>query len=542
MKSFFLTIGNKLSKCPISESENIKNKKINDLEFYYDKNQNIYIEESTDVLKIFVLSKIGNQSSSDGDSYMNDIDNNLSNQVYCIITYNKISKTLLIQNNCVGVKPIFFCTMGECAYVSDDIYEIARAMSLSNKNRTLDLEAIYSMLAYGYLFEDKTLIKGVRKLPAGCYGKLVDKIWTVERYYTPPKKIAQISTEEAESQLDHLFRQAVRKEYGFSESHDDGYCATLSGGLDSRINIFVARDMGYKDFKTITFTQSGSLDDIISREIARKMEIDQQVVYLDNGESLSDFDNILEYNFGLVSIMGACHANYAFKSKNKYGKGLIHTGQLGDAIFGTYSFKSKNMILKDTGAGGEIRNYVSNVIDKYEDLSEFYLWNRGFNGIMNGFWILRQFGEPVSPFLDPEIINFSFTLERKLKKEQYLYLRWINRFYPQAAKFKWSRWGLRPTLSNHAMFNHPVKRKIFWPIRQYNRKRLRKYPHMNPFQKWYDENEHIKQAILRDIQEYRHLLPQDKKLQVIINGILDSGNITDIMALLTVVLFMKRVS
>ena len=56
--------------------------------------------------------------------------------------------------------------------------------------------------------------------------------------------------------LEHTFRAAVQEEFQRDKDLDLEHIVTLSGGMDSRMVLAYAADMGYSDITTICFSQS----------------------------------------------------------------------------------------------------------------------------------------------------------------------------------------------------------------------------------------------------------------------------------------------
>jgi len=57
---------------------------------------------------------------------------------------------------------------------------------------------------------------------------------------------------------------------------------------------------------------------------------------------------------------------------------------------------------------------------------------------------MERFNYLVSPFMYPPFIATCLSIPAQLKYKQSIYLKWINRYHPELARFKWEATGFRP--------------------------------------------------------------------------------------------------
>ena len=134
-----------------------------------------------------------------------------------------------------------------------------------------------------------------------------------------------------------------------------------------------------------------------------------------------------------------------FKIMNLEKYGIIHTGQIGDVIVGSYTKKIKNItnITENKDAYSTKLIYKFNEFFDFEKYKkqftyseEFSLYNKAFTGVNSGSLIVFQHQtESFSPFMDVEFFEFclSIPLEKRLKFN--IYDKWILSKYPEAAKY-----------------------------------------------------------------------------------------------------------
>src|SRR5690606_29863601 len=123
----------------------------------------------------------------------------------------------------------------------------------------------------------------IKRLMVGYYIKIKNNTLIHEKYYTLRNEPIEISEKEAIDEIDKRFRDAV--ELAFEKDKEYGYkhIATLSGGLDSRMTVWVAHELGYSNQLNLTFSQSNYLDETIAKEIAIELKHEWLFKALDNG-------------------------------------------------------------------------------------------------------------------------------------------------------------------------------------------------------------------------------------------------------------------
>lgn len=365
--------------------------------------------------------------------------------------YDKKNDKWIIFCDQIGSRFVYYSTIGDyfcCAEVMGYMYEMLKhnniSYHLSEQNSLL-------LLTYGYMLDDRTLCEEVHKINPGCYityqsGKLEE-----HRYYlldnTPDYKITE---DEAVEMVDYYFRQAVKRE--FEKDVEYGYhkhCVSLSGGLDCRMTSFVAHELGYTNQINLTFSQSEYWDQTIPMKMASDWGHEWLFKSLDDGRWLCDIDEVTSRTGGNVLYYGTAHGNSLIKYLNQDGFGMGHSGQLGDAVIG--SFIKSNDVNKPYTLGVKaysLRNINSldNLklsLELNKELGMFYY--RAFHGTNNGLQNAYHFNESFSPFYELDMLEKALSIPVKYRQNHNLYKKWVVRKYPQAAKYVWETTGRKIT-------------------------------------------------------------------------------------------------
>ncbi|AEX85655.1 hypothetical protein Marpi_1251 [Marinitoga piezophila KA3] len=474
-----------------------------------------------------------------GETFFNDFRGSFSG-----FFYDKKNNRYLIFTNHFGDKQIFYYTHENEFIIGSEINYIVDYLRQKNYSYNPDIESAYMLLTYGFMIEDHTLINEIKKLIAGHYIKIENGNFEIKQYYkldnTPDKTLSE---NEIIENIDSLFKTAIRYEFEKDKEYNYNHIASLSGGLDSRMTVWIGTKMGY-NMLNYTFSESDYLDETISKEIARDLKNEFLFKSLDNGLYLIK-DNIIrkqiEINSGNVLYAGNAHAKSFADIFNFSNFGVVHTGQLGDVIIGSYMKKAVynkefNIV---TGAYSEkLSEKIKNIKLKFDYPNEeiFKLYNRGFNGILLGNLPFQEYTEVISPFLYKEFIDYCLKIPLDLRVNHKIYFKWILKKHPQAAKYKWEAIGAKINIPQIKVLGrqiaitqipHKIIRKIL------NKKTIMTRHHMNPLEYWYKNNHMLKSFFEKTFNEKIKNFDISKELKTDVQNMFESGKVIEKTQVLT---------
>jgi len=435
-----------------------------------------------------------------GDTVFNEFRGSFSG-----LLYDKIRNKWLIYTNHIGDKQIFYALLGNTVIFGSEMTYLIDYMRNNNINYALDEVGAYFLLTYGYMLEDYTLIREIRKLNAGKYIKIEDGNFQILTYYeidnTPDNSQSE---EEIIENIDRLFRNAVKLEFEKDKEYGYKHIASLSGGLDSRMTVWVAHELGYTEQLNVTFSQTDYLDETIAKEIARDLKHEWLFYALDNGNYLKNVQEMIEVNFGNCLYSGAAHENSCLSKINFSNYGLYHTGQLGDVILGTY-YSSEDPQKPYTAGSGAYSRLLVTVTESaflkntYSNEETFKFYNRGFTGILQGNLTIQKYTEATSPFLDIEFFNYCLRIPLKYRYDHRIYKQWILTKYPDAARYKWEKIQGKITERTYNVFGRTTTLRTL-PSKAFNKlfkgSSLNSKWHMNPLDYWYNTNDELREFFL----------------------------------------------
>ncbi len=443
---------------------------------------------------------------------------------FCGFVYDKSIDKLYIFNDHLSTKPLYIYKTEDIFIFASELKVITKLLSKLNIEKVLNYDAVYSMLTFGYMLNDITYEKNTKKLNYATILE-IDKNFNrqEEQYFHFTKKENfDLPKEKIIEKIDELLSASVKECWGKDDEYEYEHYSFLSGGLDSRVNLFLAKELGYKDVLTMTFSQSGSSDEKIAQEIASKESFKHIFYSLDNGKFLEeDLEKYVAANDGMTILSGAA-AGYDFLSLTNHSDlGALHTGQIGDLLFGSYvkkQFTVEHGTMSDQQQLMHDITFFKDYATKYKNNSELFGYEqRVINATLNGDRTAAHFTDMISPFYDRKLIEFCLTIPDAFKKDESIYLDWFNTKHKQVSNYKWESAGVKPKSIAIVKYAKQFKR--------YKNALLRRVGlninDMNPFDVWLRNNKQILKNLDMLFNKYINTI-EDKNLQKLLNKMYNS--------------------
>lgn len=531
------------------------NKFLDDKIFYEDKSYAIITEgvilNKSDLINKYQKSDFKNTVISMynklGDEFFVEFRGSFSG-----LFYDKNEDKWIIYTNFIGDKQIFYYRNNNAIVLGSEINYILEYINNNNLNYSLDQNGAYFLLTYGYMLEDYTLFNEIKKLNAGHYIKIIDGKFKIKQYHKLDNNSGfNQSNDEIIENIDQLFRKAIKLEFEKDKEYGYKHIAGLSGGLDSRMTTWVAHDMGYTNMLNFTFSQSNYLDEIIAKKIAADLKHKFIFKALDNGLFLKDLERTVEISNGGALYYGLAHGKSLLDLINFNDFGIIHTGQVGDVVIGTFytSLKKRNFKHGDGAYSKLLLNRVKGIDLKYnyenEEIFKFY--NRGFTGALQGNVMMQQYSEVASPFLNKEFLEYCLSIPVEKRLNHNIYKKWILKKYPESANYKWEKINAKIDHPLVDVFGRkiPLKelpKKILKKSLSYlgiNKNRMNSKNSMNPLDYWYNNNEDLNKFLDNYFKDNINLLDKYKELKNDCVYLYKEGNTIEKIQVLTLLSAMR---
>lgn len=447
---------------------------------------------------------------------------------FSALYFDTNSKELLLFADQTSSRQIFyFCNDSFFAF-SSSIFLLVDILKHFDVSLNLSEPASYMMLSLGYLLEDYTLVSEIKKVKAGHYTTLSNNIVHQHIYHNFYKETIYTKlTDDLLKELDVRFKHSIKLEYEKDIQSNYNHLATLSGGLDSRLNVMLANEYGYKDITAVTFSEGFKSDELTARRISSDLALKHIVLLLNNGFQLYDIETPLLLNNCSVYYFGAAQTLAAARRINFEHYGLFHNGGLAESSKGGYlnapnhlaPALQKHYAVSDQYFHKIGDTLIKSILDAYPNDEMFVTYNRGFNAIHNGSWMTMPFTDSVYSYMDTDFADLAYAIDPKLRYRGKMTVEWIKQKHPSLARYPW-QYGINPTNNERRIFMAKVMNK------------LKRYVYKNndvpvPFDEWYKKDINLRTFIEN---QYKNslawgFLPNQLKKDV--EDLFNQGNVTE---------------
>ncbi len=360
------------------------------------------------------------------------------------LIWDKAHQKLILFTDQIGDKPIFYARVNDSLVFGSELGFVVDYFRNTEIYYTLNEQAAWQMVTYGFLLEENTFVKETSKLCAGRY-----LVWTEDKveiksyhyfFYQPDESM---SDNDIIACTDDLFTQAVERQTNKNEEYGYQDIAPLSAGMDTRMVNYCIRKVTGKPTLNFTYSQRGFFDEALAKEIAGVLKNPWIFKTGDQGYSLYNLDESVKINSGHMAYYGVAVVDDIFSEMNPDRFGLIHTGLRGSGTISTYNpggITSQNIMTDafSSHLSVKMQRYldVHAIHSKYQYLELFTLYNCGFGGLnMGSPMVFRQQTESYSPFLDVDFLEFCLTIPFEKRYDNKIYDAWMLAKYPEAARF-----------------------------------------------------------------------------------------------------------
>lgn len=304
------------------------------------------------------------------------------NGMFAFAIWDNTRQELFLARDRYGIKPIYYALTGRTFLFASEQKAI-----LSNQavQREIDLEALVEYFTFQNIFTNKTLLKGIKMFPAGCFAKVKAenpvkdlspcRYWDFD--FSEPED--QATDDEYREELDRLFRQAVNRQL-VSDVEIGTY---LSGGMDSgSITAIAASQLPYIKTFTCGFDLNSASGLELGYDERQKAEFMSYLFKTEHYEMVlkaGDMERVLsEFAWHLEEPrVGQSYPNYyVAQLASKFVK-VVLSGMGGDEIFAGYPWRYYRAVRNDN---------FENYIDKYYAFWQRLIPNKEIHNLFTPIW------------------------------------------------------------------------------------------------------------------------------------------------------------
>jgi asparagine synthase (glutamine-hydrolysing) len=250
--------------------------------------------------------------------------------MFGIALWDRARQTLLLGRDRSGMKPLHYAERGGRLYFGSEIKSLVTAGAVE---RTIDLQALDHYLSFLYVPRDRSMFKGVRKLPPGHFLRWKNGRADVEAYWRiGASEPFHGSIDEAAVQLRTVLADAVR-------SHmisDVPLGAFLSGGVDSSAVVGLMAEASDRPVQTFSIGFDDPRVDELehARVVARHFGTDHHE-FVVRPDGLAILDRLVDHFDEPFADSSAIPTWYVSEIARQHVT-VVLSGDGGDELFGGY--------------------------------------------------------------------------------------------------------------------------------------------------------------------------------------------------------------
>ncbi|WP_096200517.1 asparagine synthase (glutamine-hydrolyzing) [Bacillus sp. FJAT-45350] len=259
--------------------------------------------------------------------------------MFAIVIWDKQEQILYGARDRFGIKPFYYLEKKSELIVASE----KKSILLTEKQDTVNKEALHHYLTYQYVPEPLTISKEIMKLePGNLFVKKVGQPLQIEKYwgpiFTPSITSLQQSTEK--------IIDALRDSVNIHMRSDVPVGSFLSSGIDSTAIVALAKEVNPK-IKTFTvgFERDGYSEIDIAEETAEKLGVENISYKITPEEFVKELPRIVWHMDDPVADPAAIPLYFVAREASKHVK-VVLSGEGADELFGGYGIYKEILSLK----------------------------------------------------------------------------------------------------------------------------------------------------------------------------------------------------
>ncbi|MDU2687207.1 hypothetical protein GOD95_12100 [Paeniclostridium sordellii] len=450
--------------------------------------------------------------------------------------YYKDIKEWYIFTSPLGEKAIFYYQRDNKYIIGSQLNYITDTLKANNISISLNENALNQFMAYGYYLDDSTCIKGISRLYPGDYIRITKDAYKICTYFICDYEQKNIEVDDAIENLNTSFKNGLKKIFEKNKEYNLVNLLDISGGLDSRMICYSAKGIKEENVLLDCYAQSGTKDDIISKQIASKLNYNYVFRSIDNAKCMLNIDENILMNNGATIYYGITGGKDMLEMMNPNIYGMEITGLLGDIYDGSMVIdrcngepeadylKFRYSTTLKYGSDFTVNLDIANRFKNYKN-ELYWFYTRGMIFGMTSYFIRQNFTEVATPFGDKEFLKNYLSIPWEMRVKKHVLREWLIKCYPEASKIPYGNTGVPVNLSVKPY--HELLRKYNRAKQKIKIKILKKPLNMSDVQYWYDNNKEFNNYINEYYKQNFNLCLEYPKVKKNIKKLFNSGKVVD---------------
>lgn len=275
---------------------------------------------------------------------------NKLNGQFAIAIWDKNKKELFLARDRVGIRPLFYTTVGDSFVFASEIKSILEFPGFTPK---ISAKSLSEFFTFWTSLSSNSAFENVFELPPGSYMTINANSKTLKNYWelpiTKPNDYTFNTVEDAAKEFETIFTDAVKLRL----RADVQVAAYLSGGLDSSVTTSFIKKITPKSLRTfsIGFTEK-DFDESSYQNIARDyFKTEHSSVICSPKEISNNFKEVVWHSEAPLLRTAPTPMSVLAKSVRDHDIKVVITGEGADELFGGYNIfkeaKIKHFWAKD---------------------------------------------------------------------------------------------------------------------------------------------------------------------------------------------------
>jgi asparagine synthase (glutamine-hydrolysing) len=251
------------------------------------------------------------------------------NGMFALAIWDRDKRTLVIAQDRVGIKPLYY-RVGETFAFGSEAKAILAAGLIDSPS--VNLSAVVQLLEVGYFLAPMSMFNEVKRLPPASYLTFAGGSATPKSYWMPPAYSDEVPPIET---IKKMLRDSVVRQ---TETSDVPVAAFLSGGLDTSTIVAFASRVRPEGLQTFCMGFGERTDEFEdARLVAETFATDHHELLVDAGQGMKLFPRMIWHSeMPKVNL----YSWFVNETASKYGKVCL-SGLGGDELFCGYANSSR---------------------------------------------------------------------------------------------------------------------------------------------------------------------------------------------------------
>lgn len=271
------------------------------------------------------------------------------NGMFATALWDSKKRRLILARDRMGIKPLYYALWNGGVLFASEIKGILQAPL----KREVDQDALFAVLNVGYIPGEKTLLKGIQKLPPSTSLIFEDRSVETATYWKVPPTDLTVDENLLVRQLKHALEESVRDQL----VADVPVGCFLSGGLDTSTIVAFASKSSTQPIKTFCMGFGEETDELQDAKlVAEHFGTDHEELIVDSALGMKLYPKMLWH---MESPKYNLYPWFVCEIVRKHVKVCL-SGNGGDEVFGGYYMRYQNALeiskIARTPAASILRN------------------------------------------------------------------------------------------------------------------------------------------------------------------------------------------